>query len=203
MDYVGRFLLIEPSPHCITQCTDFYLDACAAGLVLIVARSCPDLWQALNRDEIAALWDKCQSILQDQALFSASARKSLDLLLKVNEHALLKQAASETENQGGSGVGGSGLAGASDGGRLGEGGGERSGGNGSYGNNTNGLASQLLSGADTDGLAAVGGSNVQPSPFDFLAQMADPNAPSLLEDTYAMGPLFAWDQNIDFTNLIP
>ncbi|KIH94143.1 fungal specific transcription factor domain containing protein [Sporothrix brasiliensis 5110] len=197
-----------------TETTDIWwwngLYACAAGLVLIVARSCPDLWQSLDRDEIAALWDKSHSILQDQALYSASARKSLDLLLKVNEHALLRQAAGENDILAANTSSGNGFA--SDGG-VGaagrEGGGHRDGNNnnnngnsGNMGSNS-GLAAQFLAGTTGDGLAAAGGSNMQPGQFDFLAQMADPNAPTLLEDTYAMGPLFAWDQNIDFTNLLP
>ncbi|ERS99098.1 fungal specific transcription factor [Sporothrix schenckii 1099-18] len=197
-----------------TETTDIWwwngLYACAAGLVLIVARSCPDLWQSLDRDEIAALWDKSHSILQDQALYSASARKSLDLLLKVNEHALLRQAAGENDSLATNTSSGNGFA--SDGG-VGapgrEGGGHRDGNNnnnngnsGNLGSNSS-LAAQFLAGTTGDGLTAAGGSNMQPGQFDFLAQMADPNAPTLLEDTYAMGPLFAWDQNIDFTNLLP
>jgi hypothetical protein len=182
----------------LTRCAD----ACAAGLVLIVARSCPDVWKSLDRDEIAALWNKCQSILRDQALFSASARKSLDLLLKVNEHALLKQVANENDGQAVNGAGSSGLASDGGAGSASRDGGAIGGDNSSFGNNS-GLAAQLISGTDGNGLSAAGGSNMESGQFDFLAHMADPNAPSLLEDTYTMGPLFAWDQNIDFSNLIP
>lgn len=66
-------------------------DTSTAGLVLIVARLCPDLWKTLDQAEIATLWDQCQSILQHLTSFSVSARKSLDLLVKVNEHVILKQ----------------------------------------------------------------------------------------------------------------
>ncbi|KAJ9137102.1 Fungal specific transcription factor domain containing protein [Pleurostoma richardsiae] len=71
------------------------LYACTAGLVLIVARLCQPLWEALDQAEIDTLWGQCQSILQHQASFSVSARKSLDLLLKVNGQVLMKQAARE------------------------------------------------------------------------------------------------------------
>ncbi|CAK7227397.1 hypothetical protein SBRCBS47491_006555 [Sporothrix bragantina] len=169
------------------------LYACAAGLVLIVARSCPVLWQALDHGEISSLWDQSQAILQDQAVYSASARKSLDLLLKVNEHVLSKQATNESEgqagNQGGNVLGGDG--------------------NGGRGSDNNGMGNGLAQIAigDTDesmsGTATTGAGNTQPSYFDFMAQMTDPNAPSLLEDTYTMGPLFAWDQSFDFSDPIP
>ena len=66
-------------------------DTSTAGLVLIVARLCPDLWKTLDQTEIDTLWDQCQSILQHLTSFSVSARKSLDLLVKVNEHVILKE----------------------------------------------------------------------------------------------------------------
>ncbi|CAK7201181.1 hypothetical protein SEUCBS139899_003884 [Sporothrix eucalyptigena] len=127
--------------------------------------------------------------------FSASARKSLDLLLKVNDHVLSKQTANGSENQSG-GQGGNAP------------GGE---GNPSGESNNNGrneqanLAQAPTNNADEDmsGTTTAGGNNAQPGYFDFLAQMGDPNAPSLLEDTYTMGPLFSWDQNFDFSDPIP
>ncbi|CAK7216312.1 hypothetical protein SCUCBS95973_002770 [Sporothrix curviconia] len=171
------------------------LYACAAGLVLIVARSCPILWQALDHDEISSLWDQSQSILQDQAVFSASARKSLDLLLKVNEHVLSKQGANGSENQAGSHEGNI---------HGGSGNGGRGSDNNGHGHG-HGLAQAPISDTDESmaGTTATGAGNAQPGYFDFVAQMTDPNAPSLLEDTYAMGPLFTWDQNFDFSDPIP
>ncbi|KAJ0326735.1 hypothetical protein COL5a_006615 [Colletotrichum fioriniae] len=59
-------------------------DACAAGLVLIVCRLCPRLWTGLDHAATSASWEKCQSILQGIAAFSVSARKSLDLLRKID-----------------------------------------------------------------------------------------------------------------------
>lgn len=59
-------------------------DACAAGLVLIVCRLCPRLWTGLDHAATSASWEKCQSILLGIAAFSVSARKSLDLLRKID-----------------------------------------------------------------------------------------------------------------------
>ncbi|KAJ0300685.1 hypothetical protein COL516b_008256 [Colletotrichum fioriniae] len=60
------------------------LYACAAGLVLIVCRLCPRLWTGLDHAATSASWEKCQSILLGIAAFSVSARKSLDLLRKID-----------------------------------------------------------------------------------------------------------------------
>lgn len=59
-------------------------DACAAGLVLIVCRLCPRLWAGLDHTATSASWEQCQGILQGIAAFSVSARKSLDLLRKID-----------------------------------------------------------------------------------------------------------------------
>ncbi|OHE97852.1 fungal specific transcription factor domain-containing protein [Colletotrichum orchidophilum] len=71
------------------------LYACAAGLVLIVCRLCPRLWAGLDRAATSASWEQCQGILQGIATFSASARKSLDLLRKIDGAVTQLQAARE------------------------------------------------------------------------------------------------------------
>ncbi|KAH7129273.1 fungal-specific transcription factor domain-containing protein [Dactylonectria macrodidyma] len=73
------------------------LYACSGALVIILARLCPSLWNSLDPEEMATAWTKCQGILNDQATFSISSRKSLDLLLKFNDHVLKKISASEPE----------------------------------------------------------------------------------------------------------
>ncbi|KAL1867362.1 hypothetical protein VTK73DRAFT_4209 [Phialemonium thermophilum] len=68
------------------------LYASTAGIVLIVARLCPSLWETLDESEIATLWEHCKSILHHQATFSVLARESLKLLILVNDHVMSKQA---------------------------------------------------------------------------------------------------------------
>ncbi|KAK2009929.1 fungal-specific transcription factor domain-containing protein [Colletotrichum eremochloae] len=60
------------------------LYACAAGLVLIVCRIYPPLWARLDHAAVAASWEHCQGILKGIADISISARKSLDLLRKID-----------------------------------------------------------------------------------------------------------------------
>ncbi|KAK1639089.1 fungal-specific transcription factor domain-containing protein [Colletotrichum phormii] len=71
------------------------LYACAAGLVLIVSRLCPRLWTGLDHAATSASWEQCQGILQAIAVFSVSARKSLDLLRKIDGAVTQLQAARE------------------------------------------------------------------------------------------------------------
>ncbi|GKT55389.1 fungal specific transcription factor [Colletotrichum tofieldiae] len=59
-------------------------DACAAGLVLVVCRIYPPLWARLDHAAIAASWEQCQEVLNSIANASISARKSLDLLRKID-----------------------------------------------------------------------------------------------------------------------
>ncbi|EPE05020.1 fungal specific transcription factor [Ophiostoma piceae UAMH 11346] len=225
------------------------LYACAAGLVLIVARSCSAVWKTLDSTETAVLWDKCQSILQDQAVFSAPARKSLNLLLKVSEHVLLKQAASETEqsgSSGGHGVGGPSVVTANsassrndintNNNALTHAGGHQGATQGRYdrsnqiinpvdsnflgqGRNiersAGGLAQAIAGDQETTTTATLNaiaalrqqqqqlqGAAAAAGQLDLMTYF-DPSAPSLLEDTYTMGPLFTWDQNFDFTFSTP
>lgn len=66
-------------------------DACTAGLVLIICRLHSPLWISLDHDELSVAWGRCQDILQSQTDFSFSARKSLDLLVGINENLIAKQ----------------------------------------------------------------------------------------------------------------
>ncbi|UQC80587.1 fungal specific transcription factor domain-containing protein [Colletotrichum lupini] len=75
------------------------LYACAAGLVLIVCRLCPRLWTGLDHTATSASWEQCQGILQGIAAFSVSARKSLDLLRKIDGAVTQLQAAREPSGQ--------------------------------------------------------------------------------------------------------
>ncbi|WDK13770.1 fungal specific transcription factor domain-containing protein [Colletotrichum graminicola] len=60
------------------------LYACTAGLVLIVCRIYPPLWARLDHAVVADSWEHCQEILKSIANVSVSARKSLDLLRKID-----------------------------------------------------------------------------------------------------------------------
>ncbi|KAK1987949.1 fungal-specific transcription factor domain-containing protein [Colletotrichum cereale] len=71
------------------------LYACAAGLVLIVCRIYPPLWARLDQAAVAASWEHCQGILKSIANVSISARKSLDLLRKIDRAVTQLQTARE------------------------------------------------------------------------------------------------------------
>ncbi|KAL2877789.1 hypothetical protein SGCOL_006952 [Colletotrichum sp. CLE4] len=75
------------------------LYACTAGLVLIVCRLCPRLWTGLDHAATVASWEQCQGILQGIAAFSVSARKSLDLLRKIDGAVTQLQAAREPSGE--------------------------------------------------------------------------------------------------------
>ncbi|EFX02461.1 fungal specific transcription factor domain containing protein [Grosmannia clavigera kw1407] len=146
------------------------LYTCTAGLVLIVLRLCPDLWQMLDRDEIAELWGRCQSVLQQLAYFSVSARKSMTLLLKVNENVLLKQAA--MEGRGGEGEGSNDV--------------------GATANINSQQAVDPTLDRDQDAAEA----QLQAHVDGMMAQL-DPAGMSL-DSAFSFAPLFNWDQNLDF-----
>ncbi|KAK1997532.1 fungal-specific transcription factor domain-containing protein [Colletotrichum falcatum] len=71
------------------------LYACTAGLVLIVCRIYPPLWARLDHAAVAASWEHCQGILKSIADVSISARKSLDLLRKIDRAVTQLQTARE------------------------------------------------------------------------------------------------------------
>ncbi|KAK2032630.1 fungal-specific transcription factor domain-containing protein [Colletotrichum zoysiae] len=75
------------------------LYACAAGLVLIVCRMYPPLWARLDHAAVAASWEHCQEILKSIANVSVSARKSLDLLRKIDRAVTQLQTAREPSGE--------------------------------------------------------------------------------------------------------
>ncbi|KAK2599993.1 hypothetical protein QQS21_005295 [Conoideocrella luteorostrata] len=70
------------------------LYACTAGIVLIIARTCPTLVPSLNQPQMSASWDECQQILKHVASFNASGRQSLKMLQLIHSKVLVKSGSS-------------------------------------------------------------------------------------------------------------
>ncbi|EXV03754.1 Zn(2)-Cys(6) zinc finger domain protein [Metarhizium robertsii] len=70
------------------------IDACTAGIVLIIARTCPTLVPSLNQAQMSTAWDECQQILKHVASFNASGRQSLKMLQTIHSKVLVKSGSS-------------------------------------------------------------------------------------------------------------
>lgn len=66
------------------------LYACTAGIVLIIARTCPALAPSINQAQMATSWDECQQILKHVASFNVSGRNSLKMLQTIHSKVLVK-----------------------------------------------------------------------------------------------------------------
>ncbi|EFY93196.1 fungal specific transcription factor, putative [Metarhizium acridum CQMa 102] len=89
-----RLLHTNFNPHVPGSWWWDVLYACTAGIVLIIARTCPTLAPSLNQAQMSTAWDECQQILKHVASFNASGRQSLKMLQIIHSKVLVKSESS-------------------------------------------------------------------------------------------------------------